>query len=110
MPGILSEGSAPAVQDGRDTDPCAEAPGISGDGERRLGRRLNQQVVDHALVLVGDVAQFARQRVHDVKVRHKCSAEHLCRYVLSPFMCCSAQNRRAVQRLLRASKNINFFG
>jgi hypothetical protein len=33
-----------------------------------------------------------------------------CPYVLSPFMCCSAQNRRAIQRLLRASKNINFFG
>ena len=52
-------------------DPCAEALGIGGDGERRLGRRLHQQVVDDALVLVGDVTQFARQRVDDVKVRHR---------------------------------------
>ena len=50
-------------------DPGAEALGIGGDGERRLGRRLHQQVVDHALVLVGDVTQLARQRVDDVKVR-----------------------------------------
>ena len=44
------------------------APGVGGDGERRLGRRLHQEVVDHALVLIGDVAQLARQRVDDVKV------------------------------------------
>ncbi len=31
--------------------------------------RLHQEVVDHALVLPGDVAQLARQRVDDVKVR-----------------------------------------
>ena len=59
------------MQHGRDTDPCAEALGIGGDGERRLGRRHHQQVVDHALVLVGDIAQLAWQRVHDVKVRHR---------------------------------------
>ena len=59
------------MQHGGDADPGAEALGIGGDGERRLGRRLHQQVVDHALVLVGDVAQLARQRVHDVKVRHR---------------------------------------
>ena len=52
-------------------DPCAEALGVGSDGERRLGRRLHQQIVDHALVLVGDVAQSARQRVDDVKVRHR---------------------------------------
>ena len=47
----------------------AEALGIGGDGERCLGRCFHQQVVDHALVLVGDVTQLARQRVDDVKVR-----------------------------------------
>jgi hypothetical protein len=56
------------VQHGGDADPRAEAPGVGGDGERRLGRRLHQEVVDHALVLIGDVAQLARQRVDDVKV------------------------------------------
>jgi hypothetical protein len=56
------------VQHGGDPYPRAEALGIGGDGERRLGRRLHQQVIGHALVVVGDVAQLARQRVHDVKV------------------------------------------
>ena len=65
---MMGEGRAPGVQHGGDADPGAEAPGIGGDGERRLGRRLHQEVVDHALVLVGDVAQLARQRVDDVKV------------------------------------------
>ena len=66
---MMGEGRAPGVQHGGDADPGAEAPGIGGDGERRLGRRLHQEVVDHALVLPGDVAQLARQRVDDVKVR-----------------------------------------
>ena len=59
------------MEHGGDADPCTEALGIGGDGERCLGRRLHQQVVDHALVLVGDLTQFARQRVYDVKVRHR---------------------------------------
>ena len=68
---MMGECRAPGMQHGGDTDPCAEALGIGGDGERRLGRRLHQQVVDHTLVLIGDVTQFTRQRVHDVEVRHR---------------------------------------
>jgi hypothetical protein len=68
---MMGERRAPAMQHGSDTDPCVEALGIGGDGECRLGRRLHQQVVDHALVLVGDVTQFTWQSVHDVKVRHR---------------------------------------
>ena len=59
---VVGERRAPGVQHGRDTDPGAEALGIGSDGERRLGRRLHQQVVDYTLVLVGDVTQLARQR------------------------------------------------
>ena len=68
---VLGHGRAPAVQHGGDTDPRAEALGICSDSERCLGRCLHQQVIDHALVLVGDVAQLARQRVDDVKVRYR---------------------------------------
>src|SRR5215471_3290249 len=70
-PGTIGERRAPGVQHGRDTDPCAEALGISGDSERRLRRCLHQQVVEHALVLVGDVTQLARQRIDDVKVWYR---------------------------------------
>jgi hypothetical protein len=69
--GMMGERRAPSVKHGDDTDARAETLGVGGDGERGLGRRLHQQVVDHALVLVGDISQFARQRVYDVKVRHR---------------------------------------
>jgi len=52
---MMGERRAPRVQHGGDPDPGAEALGIGGDGERCLGRCLHQQVVDHALVVVGDV-------------------------------------------------------
>ena len=53
---MMGHGRAPAVQHGGDTDPRTEALGISGNSKRCLGRGLHQQVIDHALVLVGDVA------------------------------------------------------
>src|SRR5215469_16330259 len=93
---MMSHGRAPTVQHGGDTDPRTEALGISGNSQRCLGRGLHQQVIDHALVLVGDVTQLARQRVDDVKIWHKCSAEHLYRYVLSPLMFWSADGCAAV--------------
>ena len=65
---MMGKRRSPGVQHGGNADPGAEAPGIGGDGERCLGRRLHQQVVDHALVLVSDVAQLGRQREHDVKI------------------------------------------
>ncbi len=40
---------APGVEHGGDADPGAEMLGIGGDGEQRLGRRAEQQVVDHRL-------------------------------------------------------------
>ena len=42
--------------------------GIGGDGEQRLGRRAEQQVVDHRLVLVGDRGDLGRQREDQVEV------------------------------------------
>ena len=61
---------APGMQHSGDADAGAEVLGIGGDLQRGLGRGLHQQAVDHALVLVGDVAQLGRQRVDDVEVRH----------------------------------------
>ena len=42
-----------------DADAGAEMLGIGGDRERGLGRGLEQQIVDHGLVLVGDVGDRA---------------------------------------------------
>ena len=42
--------------------------GIGGDGERGLGRRLEQHVVDHGLVLPGDVGDRGGKREDEVEV------------------------------------------
>ena len=55
---MMGERRAPGVEHGGDADACAETLGVGSDRERGLGRRLHQQVVDDALVLVGDVAQL----------------------------------------------------
>jgi hypothetical protein len=44
---------------------------IGGDRQHRLSRDFEQEIVDHGLVLVGDVGNGRRQREHDVIVRHR---------------------------------------
>ena len=51
-----------------DADAGTEMLGVGRDRERGLGRCLHEQVVDHAFVLIGDVAQLGRQRVDDMEV------------------------------------------
>jgi len=58
------------VEDGEDADLCTEMLGIGGDGEGGFGGRLEQQVVDDGLVLIGDVADWRRQGVDHMEVRH----------------------------------------
>ena len=59
---------APCVEHGGDADAGAEMPGIGGDGEQRLGRGLEQQVVDHRLVVPGDPGDRGRQGEDEVEV------------------------------------------
>ena len=59
---------APGVEHGGDADLGAQMLGVGRDRERRLGRCLEQQIVDHGLVLVGDVGDRRRQREDDVEV------------------------------------------
>jgi hypothetical protein len=58
------------VKHGGDADAGAQVLGIGRDCERGLGRCLEQEIVDHGLVLVGDVGDRAWQREHHVEVRH----------------------------------------
>ena len=53
---------------GGDSDPGTEVLGVGGDRDQRLGRSLEQEVVDDGLVLVGDIGDRRRQREHDVEV------------------------------------------
>jgi hypothetical protein len=71
---------------GGDTD-ASEMFGIGRDRENGLARCLEQQIVDHRFILISEVSDRRRQREDDVEVGHKCSAEHLFRYILSKFMC-----------------------
>ena len=65
---VVGHRRAPGVEHGGGADAGAEVPGIGGDGEQRLGRRAEQQVVDHRLVLVGDRGDLGRQREDHVEV------------------------------------------
>ena len=68
---VVGERGAPGVQHRHEANASAEMLGISRDRERGLGRGFEQQVVDHRLVLIGDVGDCGRQRVHHMKVRHR---------------------------------------
>ena len=68
---MMGERRAPGVQHRGDADAGAEMLGIGRDRQHGLGRRLEQQVVDHGLVLIGDVGDRRRQREHDMIIRHR---------------------------------------
>lgn len=71
-PLILSpEGDAVPAESGRDADPGAEVLRICGDRQHRLGRDLEQEIVDGGPVVIGDVGDPDRQREHDVIIRHR---------------------------------------
>ena len=54
-----------------DADAGAEMLGIGRDRAHGLRCRLEQQVVDRGLVLIGDVSNGCRQREYDMIVRHR---------------------------------------
>src|ERR1700758_5283377 len=49
---------SPAVQHGGDADAGAEMLGVSRDRQHRLGGRPEQEIVDHRLILIGDIADW----------------------------------------------------
>ena len=56
------------MEHGGQSDPGAKMAGVRGDGNKRLRRRLEQQVINDGLVLPGDVGDRRRQTEHDVEV------------------------------------------
>ena len=56
------------MEHGGDADAGAEVLRIGGDGEHRFRGGAEQKVVDHRLVLPGDVGDLGRQGEHDMKV------------------------------------------
>jgi hypothetical protein len=68
---VMGERLAPGMQHGNDAKLGAEVPGISGNDPQRLGRRPEQDGVDHRLVLEGDLGDRGRQGEGDVEVGHR---------------------------------------
>jgi hypothetical protein len=54
------------MEHGGDANVGAEMFGVGCDREERLGRDFEQEIVDDGRVGVGDVADRAREREHDV--------------------------------------------
>ena len=66
--GMVEQVLAPGVQDGEKADLSAQVLGVGGDGLQRLAGHLEQQVVEQALVLVGDGGDGLGQGEHDVEI------------------------------------------
>jgi hypothetical protein len=65
---VVGHCRAPAVEHGGGADASTEVLGIGGDREQRFGRRAEQQVVNHRLVLVGDWSDLGGQREDHVEI------------------------------------------
>ena len=59
---VVRQRRAPGVQHQRRTDARAQVLGVGRDGLQHLGRHVEQQPVDHSLVLVREVGNGRRQR------------------------------------------------
>jgi hypothetical protein len=68
---MVRQRRAPGVQHQRGADAGTKVLGIGGDPDQRLGRHVEQQAVDHGLVLVRDVGDRRRQREHHVVILHR---------------------------------------
>ena len=67
---VMCHRAAPRVQHRCEADPDAEPLRVGCDRQQRLRRGLEQEIVDHRLVLEGDCRDARRQREHDVEVGH----------------------------------------
>jgi hypothetical protein len=65
---VVGHGRAPGMEHGGDADAGTKMLWIGGDGHHRLGGGAEEQIIDHGLVLPGDVSNPGRQREHDVEV------------------------------------------
>ena len=68
---VLGHRRPPGVQHRGETDASAEMLGVFGDRDGRVGSRLEQQIVDHPLVLIGDIGDRCRKGVDDMEVLNR---------------------------------------
>jgi hypothetical protein len=68
---MMDHRRAPGVEHGGDTDAGTEVFGIGRDRENGLARGLEQQIVDHRLILIGELSDRRREREDHVEVGHR---------------------------------------
>ena len=90
---MVGERRAPGVEDGGQTDTCAQMLGFEGDCGQRLGGGREQKVVDGGLVLDRDGADRRRQGEDDVVVGNR---QQLRLAVFEPLPRCGGLALRAV--------------
>ncbi len=69
--GMMGQSLPPGMKDGDHPGLGAEILRIGRDQAKRIGRRLEKDVVDDSLVLQGDDGDRFRHREDDVEIRHR---------------------------------------
>ena len=82
---VVGHCRAPAVQHGGGADASAEVLGIGDDREQRFRRRVEQQVVDDSLVLIGDRRDLGGQCEDHVEIADR---QQIGRARRQPIPCC----------------------
>ena len=90
--GMVSQGRSPGMQDQGEADICPQVFRVTGDDAQGPGRCLEQDLIDHRFVVVGDIADRCSQGEDQVVVLHKCYAKHLWSYVSFVVMCYSGNS------------------
>src|SRR4051812_6199598 len=99
---VVLERLSPGVQHTEEADLRAEGLWIGGDLAQRLRGRLEQDVVDHGLVLEGDDLDLRRHREHHVEVGH---VEQFRLAVLEPLSSCETLTLRAAAITARVERD-----
>ena len=68
---VVRQRRAPGVQHQGGANARTQVLGVPGDGQQHLGGHVEQQAIDHGLVLVRDVGDRCRQREHHVVILHR---------------------------------------
>ena len=68
---MVDERRAPGVQHGCDADASAQMLGVARNRHHGLGTRLEQQIVDYRLVLIGDLGDRRRHGEHHMVIRDR---------------------------------------
>ena len=94
---------APGVKHGCDPDARTEVLWVGGDLDHGVGARAHQQVVDRALVLVGDVSDRLGQCEDQMEVSHRQQFSLTC---CQPNFCCTRLALGAMAIAARIIRNV----